>query len=72
MRYMTGLLITVELSDDNADVIQEEMLNLHVISAVCYIDKSVAKLQELLNHLFPCSKITLLLLLLNTRLYEMT
>lgn len=70
MRYMTGLLITVELSDDNADVIQEEML--HVISAVCYIDKSVAKLQELLNHLFPCSKITLLLLLLNTRLYEMT
>lgn len=63
---MTGPLITAELSDDNADVIQEVTPNLYVVSAVRYIDKSVSKLQELLNCLFPCSDITLSPLLLNT------
>lgn len=63
---MTGPLIAAELSDDNADVIQEVTPNLHVISAVRYIDKSVAKLHELLNCLFPCSDINLSPLLLNT------
>lgn len=52
MRYDRSI-DTAELSGDNADVIQGESLNLHVISAVRYIYKSVARLQELLNHFSP-------------------